>query len=542
MKFSEINYERIDFCKSRENLSKIYKDMDKADSYLEFMNLLKKANKIRKHIMTMQTVSQIRFSMNTEDKYYKNEKEYWDEYMPLFEDLDIELYKTILESKHKEKIQEEYGNQYIKYIRTVVNGFSKEIIPLLQQENKLMSQYTELLASAKIKFDNRVCNLSDMAVYMESNNKEVREKAVRLHTNFFLENEEKFDSLFDQLVKIRHSMSKEMGFKNFIELGYLRMHRTDYNAEMVKNLRKKVLKKYVPLAEKAYKEQAERIGAKKIDYYNERIEFLDGNASLVGNGDFIIEQGKRMYSKMSPETKEYIEYLIENELFDVKPREGKAMGGYCTILYDNNDSFIFGNFNGTVDDVDVLTHEAGHGFQVYMSRNQEMPELVFPTLDSCEIFSMSMEFFTYPWMEYFFGKDCEKYKTYHYDSMIKFLPYGVLVDHFQHIIYENPNLTPKERKEEWRKLEKKYLPYRDYADLDILNRGGFWFRQGHIFKNPFYYIDYVLAEICALQFKELMDSNSKDAWNRYVKISKLGGSKSFTELVEIAGLENPFEL
>ena len=254
-----------------------------------------------------------------------------------------------------------------------------------------------------------------------------------------------------------------------------------------------------------------------------------------------MSQGRKMYKEMSQETGEFIDFVMENNLFDVQAREGKAMGGYCTIIHDYNEPFIFGNFNGTVDDVDVLTHEAGHAFQVYMSRELDMPELIFPTLDSCEIFSMSMEFFTYPWMELFFGDDAEKYKKYHYDSALKFLPYGILVDHFQHEIYRNPKMSPKERKEVWRKLEKRYLPYRDYSDLEFLERGGYWFRQGHIFKNPFYYIDYVLAQECALQFKNLMEINRQDAWNRYIKISSLGGKYSFIELVEKAGLKNPFK-
>ncbi|MBC2577534.1 M3 family oligoendopeptidase [Peptostreptococcus russellii] len=541
MDFEDIKYERIDYNESKEKIEELTKLMDKSNSFKKFEKYMNEVNKIRKHILTMNTVSSIRFSINTKDKFYKNENSYWDETSPLFSDLDMLFYRSILNSNFEKEIVEKYGKQFYRYIETLVNSFSKDIIPMLQKENKLMSEYTELLASASINFDGKICNLSDMYSYMGVENEEIRKNAIRLHTKFFEDNEEEFDSIFDKLVKIRDEMAKKMGFENFIELGYLRMNRTDYDESMVEIFRENIYNKYLPIVENLYLEQAKRINAEKIDYYNEMLEFVDGNARLQGDGDYIMSQGRKMYKEMSQETGEFIDFLMENNLFDVQAREGKAMGGYCTIIHDYNEPFIFGNFNGTVDDVDVLTHEAGHAFQVYMSRELDMPELIFPTLDSCEIFSMSMEFFTYPWMELFFGDDAEKYKKYHYDSALKFLPYGILVDHFQHEIYRNPKMSPKERKEVWRKLEKRYLPYRDYSDLEFLERGGYWFRQGHIFKNPFYYIDYVLAQECALQFKNLMEINREDAWNRYIKISSLGGKYSFIELVEKAGLKNPFK-
>lgn len=541
MDFEDIKYERIDYNESKEKIEELTKLMDKSNSFKKFEKYMNEVNKIRKHILTMNTVSSIRFSINTKDKFYKNENSYWDETSPLFSDLDMLFYRSILNSNFEKEIVEKYGKQFYRYIETLVNSFSKDIIPMLQKENKLMSEYTELLASASINFDGKICNLSDMYSYMGVENEEIRKNAIRLHTKFFEDNEEEFDSIFDKLVKIRDEMAKKMGFENFIELGYLRMNRTDYDESMVEIFRENIYNKYLPIVENLYLEQAKRINAEKIDYYNEMLEFVDGNARLQGDGDYIMSQGRKMYKEMSQETGEFIDFLMENNLFDVQAREGKAMGGYCTIIHDYNEPFIFGNFNGTVDDVDVLTHEAGHAFQVYMSRELDMPELIFPTLDSCEIFSMSMEFFTYPWMELFFGDDAEKYKKYHYDSALKFLPYGILVDHFQHEIYRNPKMSPKERKEVWRKLEKRYLPYRDYSDLEFLERGGYWFRQGHIFKNPFYYIDYVLAQECALQFKNLMEINRQDAWNRYIKISSLGGKYSFIELVEKAGLKNPFK-
>lgn len=540
MDFNKIKYERVNF----DEAKKVYEDtiskIDSAKSFDEVKSAIETLNKYRAKIDTMGTVSGIRYSINTNDEFFKKENEYWDEVNPLFGDLNLQFYKAVLDSDFTKEIEEHYGRQYLNLMKCGVKSICEEIIPLLQEENKLGSEYTALLSSAKIEFDNRTCNLSDMSIYMSSQDEEVRKEAIRLHTKFFEENEEKFDEIYDKLVKLRHKMATTMGYKNFIELGYNRMQRTDYDETMVARFREKIRNKYTPMAAELYKEQAKRIGADKIDYYNQNLEFMDGNASPVGDGDFIIEQGKKMYGELSPETEEFYNFLVDNNLFDVQSREGKSPGGYCTILPEYSEPFIFGNFNGTVDDIDVLTHEAGHAFQVFMSRHIQEPELIFPTLDSCEIHSMSMEFLTYPWMELFFGDSTEKYKKYHHDSSIKFLPYGILVDHFQHEVYANPDMTCDERKATWRRLEKLYLPYKDYVDLDLLERGGYWFRQGHIFKNPFYYIDYVLAQEVALQFYELMKKDYKLAWSKYLDICKVGGRYSFNDIVKIAGLENPF--
>ncbi|MGB1216794.1 MAG: M3 family metallopeptidase, partial [Saprospiraceae bacterium] len=197
--------------------------------------------------------------------------------------------------------------------------------------------------------------------------------------------------------------------------------------------------------------------------------------------------------------------------------------------------------NGTSHDIDVLTHEAGHAFQVYESRNMEVMEYHWPTYEACEIHSMSMEFFTWPWMKLFFEEDAEKYYFAHLAGSLLFLPYGVAVDEFQHVVYENPDMTIAERNQAWRDIEKKYLPHRKYVDNDFLEKGGFWQQQGHIFQTPFYYIDYTLAQVCAFQFWKRDREDHKDAWADYVKLCQVGGSQSFLDLVEYANLRSPFE-
>lgn len=541
MKFSEFKYERPNYEENKERFVEIVRKIHKSSTYKEQKEYIQELNKLRNNIETMYTICSIRNSINTEDKFYEEETNYWDEYSPLYEELNSLFYKEVVNSKFKKNLELDYGKQFVSICGYSLKSFSSDIINDLQEENKLCSEYTKLLASAKIDFEGEVRNLSGLGPFMLSKDRDMRIKASKAYYRFFEENEDKFDELFDSLVKVRNNIAKKLKFNNFVELGYIRMMRTDYNADMVKNFRKQVLEYIVPVANELYKRQANRLNLDKLTYVDENFEFLSGNATPKGNPEYIIENGKKMYSELSKETGEFFDFMLENELMDLVTKKSKASGGYCTYIPDYKSPFIFSNFNQTADDIDVLTHEAGHAFQLYMSTWIDMPEINFPTYESCEIHSMSMEFITWPWMELFFKEDSDKYKFTHLSSAIKFIPYGIVVDEFQHYIYENPSMSKEERKKIWRDLEKKYLPHKNYKGCDILEKGCWWFKQGHIFKNPFYYIDYTLAQICSLQFWKKMREDKVKGWDDYINICKVGGTKSFLYIVEIGNLKSPFK-
>lgn len=541
MKFKDYKYERPNYEEIKKSFLELVDKIKNASTYDEQKLHINQLNNIRKHIETMSTLASIRNSINTADEFYDEEQNYWDEQGPLYTELNSDFYKAIVNSKFKDEIKKDYSEQFYKICEYSLKSFSPEIISDLQEENKLMSKYTKLLASAKINFKGEELNLSGLYKYMLSSDRNEREQSSKAYYNYFGEHEEEFDEIYDQLVHVRHNMAKKLGFKNFVELGYIRMDRTDYNPEMVVNLRKQILEYIVPLCNKLYEKQAKRLNLDKLTYIDENLEFLDGNATIKGDSDYIIENGIKMYQELSQETKEFFDFMLENELMDLETKHNKSAGGYCTYIPDYKAPFIFSNFNKTSEDMDVLTHEAGHAFQLYMSRDIDMQEINFPTLDSCEIHSMSMEFITYPWMETFFKEDSDKYKFAHLTSAIKFLPYGVVVDEFQHVVYDNPNMTSDERKKVWRDLEKKYLPHRDYEDNEILERGCWFFKQGHIFKDPFYYIDYVLAQICAFQFLKKMEEDRISGWEDYLRICKVGGTQSFLQIVKTGNLISPFD-
>ncbi|PLR85754.1 M3 family oligoendopeptidase [Bacillus sp. V33-4] len=541
MKFQEYTYVRPNLDEAKGKFQAGLDKFKNAGSAALQNDAMKEINDIRNDLGTMSNLVYIRHSIDTNDEFYKAEQDYIDEIQPELEGLVTEYYKALLDSPYRTELEQKWGSQLFALAEAQLKTFSPEIIPLLQKENKLSSEYTKLIASAKIQFEGEELTLAQLEPYTESVDRVMRKKASEARFGFMAENEAELDRIYDELVQVRTEIAQKLGYNNFVELAYYRMYRTDYNADMVAKFRKQVEDFIVPIATKLKQRQQERIGVENLKYYDEGFNFKTGNAKPKGNPDWIIDNGKKMYDELSNETGEFFRYMIENDLMDLVAKKGKAGGGYCTYIENYKSPFIFSNFNGTSGDIDVLTHEAGHAFQVYSSSHFEIPEYNWPTYEAAEIHSMSMEFFTWSWMELFFQEETEKYQFAHLGSSLLFLPYGVSVDEFQHWVYENLGASPQERKQAWRNIEKKYLPHKDYDGNDYLENGGFWQRQGHIFNSPFYYIDYTLAQICAFQFWKRSRENREEAWADYLKLCELGGSLPFTGLVKAANLKSPFE-
>ena len=541
MKFNDYKYEKINIDETKEKFSNLIKSFSDAENLEEQTKYMDEIIKLRNHIDTMETLVSIRHSIDTTDEFYDKENEYVDEISPILFGFISEFYKALVNSKFRADLEKKYGKFLFDLAENTLKTFNEEIIPDLQEENRLSSKYSKLIASAKIQFDGEEKNLSEMVPYTQSKDRNVRIEASKKVAHFFKENKDEFDKIYDGLVKVRTTIAQKLGYKNYVELGYAQLSRLEYDSEMVASYRKQVLENIVPLHTELRQRQAKRLGLDKLKFYDEPIKFNSGNADPHGDPEWILNHGKTMYNELSKETAEFFSFMTEKNLLDLLSKKGKMSGGYCTYIPEYKSPYIFANFNGTSHDVDVLTHEAGHAFQVYQSRGYEIPEYLWPTYEACEIHSMSMEFLTWPWMDLFFENDAEKYKFIHLSEALLFIPYGVTVDEFQHWVYENPNATPDDRRAKWLEIEKKYLPTRDYGEVDDLKEGIFWFRQGHIFNSPFYYIDYTLAQVGAFQFWIKSQENREKAWDEYLALCKLGGSKPFFELMKAANLKNPFE-
>ncbi|MDR7314097.1 M3 family oligoendopeptidase [Brevibacillus nitrificans] len=541
MKFTQIAYERVNMEQVEQQFDQLLQAFTQASSFEEQDRVMGQLISLRQEVESAREVAQIRHTINTEDSFYKDEQDYWDEVGPVYQGLVSRYYDAIVHSTFRADLEKKWGAQLFRIAETTLRTFSPEVVSDLQEENKLVSRYVALIASAKIQFDGEERTIPQLIPYQTSTDRATRKKANAAKYAFFQKHAEELDQIYDDLVQVRSRIAKKLGFSSFVELAYARLNRTDYNAEQVANFRKQVLEHIVPVATKLAERQRERIGVDVMKYYDLSFDFVTGNPTPKGSPEWIVENGKKMYAELSPETDVFFQFMLENDCLDLLSKKGKATGGYCTYMSKYELPYIFANFNGTSGDIDVLTHEAGHAFQVYVSRSFEVPEYHFPTYEACEIHSMSMEFLTWPWMEMFFKEDTEKYKFAHLSSGLTFIPYGVAVDEFQHAVYEKPEMTPAQRKSTWRQIERKYLPHRNYDENEFLEEGGFWQQQSHIYRDPFYYIDYTLAQICAFQFWKRAQENADVAWQDYLTLCREGGSKSFTELVAVAKLISPFE-
>jgi M3 family oligoendopeptidase len=541
MTFESFPYVRPEMAEVSQNFEKHLLRFQNATTLAQQNSSLSRLNAVREEFLTMVNLCLIRHTSDTRDPFYEKENEYFDENLPAFEALNNRFFRALLASPFRDALEQKFGAQLFTLAELALKTFQPVILEDLQQENALSTEYTKLKAQAKIQFDGATYNLSSIHPVELSDNRDTRRRAAEAKWAFFAENAQAMEGVFDKMVGTRHRIARELGYNNFVEVGYARMRRSDYTPAMVANFRRQVREVIVPLAAELYERQRKRLGINQLKYYDEEYKFPTGNPKPIGAPDEIVVHADRMYRELSPETGRFFRFMQDAKLMDLVNRDGKATGGYCTYLSKFGAPFIFSNFNGTSGDIDVLTHEAGHAFQVWSSSSFPFDEYHWPTSDAAEIHSMSMEFFTWPWMPLFFGDQTDKYYFMHLSGAIQFIPYGVAVDEFQHLVYENPGMTPTERNKVWRDLEKTYLPQRDYDGNAHLEAGRLWQKQNHIFNSPFYYIDYTLAQICAFQFWMKDRQNHKKAWSDYVRLCKAGGSKSFLELVQLAGLRSPFE-
>ena len=546
MKTAEIKFSDIPFIVPTEKrlinkLEGFVQELKECGSARTASLVIKHFNKYMDEIGSYFSVIYVKYACDTTNPAYKKAQERIDELSPIVSNYLTQFAKILAKAKYRKDLEEQFGKYLFKKIDNQLKTFDEKIIPDLIKQNKLTSKYDEIMGGAQIEFRGEKLNLSQLGKYTQSADRETRKEAAQALDKWLGEHDEEIGNIYSELVTIRNEIAKKLGFKNFVELGYLNMGRTDYNAKMVKGYREQIQEEVIPVCQKLYKTQMKLLGIKNPQYYDYNLKFASGNPVPAGDAKFILNTAHEMYSNLSPESKEYFDHMVRCEMMDLEARKGKAPGGFCTTFQLYNTPFIFSNFNGTSGDVDVLTHEGGHGFQMYLCMGIKIPEYREPTMETAEIHSMSMEFFAWPYADKFFGADGDKYRYVHLVDAIEFLPYGITVDEFQHWVYEHPTATHEERCAKWREIEKRNSPHKVYEDCPTLEAGRWWLRQGHIFGSPFYYIDYTLAQVCAFQFLIEDRKNHEKAWKKYVKLCKCGGKYPFVELLEKNHVKNPFE-
>ena len=542
MKFSEMPYARPDLKEAAGTLTRLTRAFAGAGSFDEAHAVFLEEDRLERHLDSLYNLVYIRHSVDTRDAFYDGESAFWDEQLPVMQEYTQRWQAALLASPYRAELESRYGRAVFLSAELAVKAFTPEMIPLMQEENALATAYEKLLASAQIPFMGEDRTIPQMEPFQTDADDAVRLAAWQALGAWYAEQGEKLDKLYDKLVALRTREAEKLGYATFTPLGYLRMNRNCYGAADVEAFRAAVVKYAVPLSARIYEIQAKRLGkAYPMNYADNALWFRTGNPKPAGGPEEILAQTKHFYDALSPETSAFFRTMQEGELMDLLSKPGKEAGGYCTSIHDYEVPFIFANFNGTSGDVETMTHEGGHAFADWLNRSRVPCGAVWPSLEACEVHSTAMEYFGWLNAEGFYGKDARKFMYYHLAGGLTFIPYGTMVDHFQHIVYENPGLTPAERHAEWKRLSEIYMPWmRLDAEIPFYGEGRAWQRQHHIYSSPFYYIDYCLSQAVALELWAMMTKDREKAFSAYMAYTRQGGAEPFTTLLENAGLNSPF--
>ena len=543
MKFNEMTYTRPDIGALLARCKELAAKAAAAPDGDALVRLYYEQSEAFAEYNTAANLANIHYTCDTRDEYWKAEQDFFDANGPAVTNASVEISRAFLANPHVDVLTAKFGTTCVAGMKNAVLGMDDRTVELQQQFNALVSRYQQIYGGALVELDGKQLTIPQLGPYKEDLDPAVRRAAYEAEAGYFDAHRAELDELYGEIVKNLNAQARVMGYHDYSELSYVRMNRIGYGPEEIRKFRDQVANDVVPQLQKVMALRAKRTGIARPTFTDLPIMFKDGNPKPIPGYKARMDAARTMYHELSPETAEFIDFMQDNELFDVESRPGKMSGGYMTSLPSYKAPFIFANWNNTSGDVDVLTHECGHAFEGYVAeRDPAIPaDLECPGMESAEIHSMAMEFLTAPWHHLLFGRDTDKYALLHAEDSFVFLAYGCEVDEFQHIMYQNPDLTPDERNAEWLKLEKKYRPWIDFDNLPFYGRGAGWQRQLHIYECPFYYIDYCLSTMAALQFFLLSLTDHKDAWERYLRLVRRAGMASYTELLETAGLKVPFE-
>ena len=539
--FQDIEYVRPSLDTFRECVRRVRLRLMTAHTAEVVESALAEFQKELSRFETGASICHIRHDLNTLDPFFQEEIKFFEEAEALVNDLSAGVYALLLSSSISDELKTRFGPMIFRKALNRKETVSSEIIPELAEEAALENEYDQILSEAAISFYGKEYSLAMMEPFLESVDREVRRRAHDAVAFFFAKQGPRFDEIYSRLVGLRSQMAEKLGWNGFVELGYKRMERYDYTPGMVEKFRNLVVQYIVPVTVEIRRLQKERLGLDELKYYDLPSLFMQGNPRPVIAVDELPKAASRMFQKIFEKDPSFYDVLEAHGFTDLDARMNKSTGGYCTTLLDYGIPFIFTNASGLSDDVSTLVHESGHAYAAIRSVDSSpFIECLSPTLETCEIHSTAMEYMSYPYMDIFFGENADAYRKMHMTLSLLFIPYGCMVDEFQHRIYEDPGMSPEDRHRVWHDLEDKYQPFLDYDGVDFYEKGGAWQKKGHIFTDPFYYIDYCLAQIVSLEIWDMSRKNPKAALRVYDQLCMEGGNGTFLELIGKAGLASPF--
>lgn len=539
--FKDLKFPRPDFNVFKHLYEDAIDRISHAQDGDDIIEIMFEVDEFSRKITDVLTATMINHTMDVTNERYEKDQHWFEENQPLFVNSFLDFSEAICSSKYRDYIEEKIGPMYFVKNDIKKQTFCEENLPLQQREAELMGEYETLIGSCQEEVLGETQNFGSLQALFSHEDREVRKAAFKAFSNFLRKNEQELEKIWDELIQIRNQMAKNLGYENYIPVAYLERLRLAYGEKEVEAFRKQVVEEIVPLCCELYEFQAKNLGLDKLKMYDEEVLYSDGNAKPIGDANRLFAETVKMLRDMSPETDEFITFMLDHGLIDYEIRQNKAPREYATILPARKAPFVFYHFDGSPAGLKNLHEGLGYAFASYKSsRRQHLEEYYASSSDIMEIHAMSMVHFANKYARTFFGDDAGKYVFSILHNYITFIPFSVAVDEFQHICYANQDMTPKERTHAWRDLEKKYMPWRDYDGDEFLESGGYWYHKPHFFFHPFYYIEYALATINAMEMYQKYEERPGTAWKEYLELTALGGSKTYLETLEISHLTPAF--
>ena len=540
--FNQLVYRRIDLEKLSLEMRRARLRLRLAMNHASAVEAVMEMDQLRRHYQTMKALAAIRHDQHTEDASYAAERDFYDQIDGQVDQQVQQFYATFLNTRHRTALESQFGSLVFRKAENFRTTVKPEVLADLAGENRLATQYGQLMSTLAVPLNGQDLSLAQIEPHLQAADRTERRQAHAALATALHSQSDQLDTIFDQLVQHRRTISRKLGFSSFTDLGYRRMERLDYRREQIDALRQNILRFFVPITTEIRRLQRRRLKLDQLFYFDLPCLYPDGNPALQVAPDGLAAAANQVAAKVSRQDPSFVQELAENGYLDLVARPGKTQGGYCETLFEARLPFILMNASGTPQDAMVLMHECGHAYAALRSfKHTDLLEYHQPTLETCEIHSTALEYLSYPHLDAFFGPAGQEAALLHMTESLLFLPYGCMVDEFQHRIYDEPTLTPADRNQVWLELEHRYQPDLDYDGAPFFSEGRAWQKKEHIFNSPFYYIDYVLAQLTALDIWSTSRKHPDRAWKKYDALCEAGGHGTFLELLQKAGLASPFE-
>lgn len=495
----------------------------------------------RRRFATWETLVKLRFAQNVHDERARSANATHARLAPSAQRRDAEHKRRFLSPKERAMLEPRLGAHVFARWKQDVFAFDPAMERHIASELALYDEYTRLTAGATYSFHGQQHSAASLSSFARNADRAIRREANALTWEFYETHAETLDRLFDDLVRCRTAMARQLGHSSYTDLAYVRLGRTDYGRREVESIRERIAKHITPMCTDIVVRQAGDLGVEAIMPWDELV-FDRGtplrSAETPSQTQAVLA---RIFESAHPALGAFARVLIDRDLFDLEARAGKRAGAFCSFFPALRLPHVFANFTGTSADVTSLLHEMGHAFQDYSSRGHSVLEYIVPPAETGEICSLGLEYLLWPYYGEFFGEDALRYRAAHLKTMVLMLPYIAAVDHFQELVYDNPQMQTADRYGIWQDMTARYLPHRATGGVPHLLRGGAWHRQHHIFGFPFYYVDYALALFAAFDLWRKSSSDFGSAAQRYVSMAQTGGQLPFRQFLQTHGIADPFE-